>query len=95
MANAYLAPQVDWVPDGAWADQSNTTRVPGYTLQGVEAGFDLPHGLSLYVERRNLTDKAYVSDVGPVTNLTLPSVSKAIYYPGDRRSVFAGVRLSF
>ena len=93
--NAYLSPQVDWVPQGAWADQANTTRAPGYALFGMEAGVDLPGGVTLYVEGRNLTDEAYISDVGPVTNLALPTVSKAIYYPGDRRSIYAGARLAF
>lgn len=94
-ADAYLAPQVDWVPEGAWADQANTVRAPGYALFGVEAGLDLRPGLTAYVEGRNLTDEAYVSDVGPVTSLALASTSKTIFYPGDRRSVFLGVRLAF
>jgi iron complex outermembrane receptor protein len=92
---AYLAPQVDWVPQGAWADQANTVRAPGYTLLGVEAGVKLPRGVSLYVEGRNLTNEAYISDVGAVTNLALPSVSKSIYYPGERRAVYAGARMAF
>lgn len=91
-ANAYLAPQVDWVPQGAFADQRNTLRAPGYVLVGLEAGFDLPHGLSVYLEARNLTDKAYVSDIS--TSISA-SASSAIFYPGDRRSLFAGVRLAF
>ncbi len=95
LANAYLSPQVDWVPEGAWADQANTLRVPGYALFGIEAGVDLRPGLTAYVEGRNLTDESYVSDIGPVTNLALPATSKTIFYPGDRRSVFAGVRLAF
>lgn len=92
---AYLAPQVDWVPRGAWADQANTLRVPGYTLLGVEAGVELRRGPTLFLEARNLTDAAYVSDFGPVTNLALAATPRAIFQPGDRRSVFVGARLAF
>ncbi|MDR3508680.1 MAG: TonB-dependent receptor [Caulobacteraceae bacterium] len=90
--NAYLAPQVDWVPQGAYADQKNTLRAPGYTLLGLEAGFDLPKGVSVYVEARNLTDKTYISDISTVI---AASSGSAIFYPGEGRSVFGGVRLAF
>lgn len=93
--NAYLAPQLDWVPRGAWADQANTVRAPGYALAGVEAGFEPRRGLLLFLEGRNLSDAAYVSDIGPVTDLTRQGVPRTIFYPGDRRSVFAGARLAF
>lgn len=93
LADVYLAPQLDWVPTGAWADQANTLRAPGYVLLGVEAGCTLPGGLALFVEGRNLTDQAYVSDVSAITDAR--RVATSIFYPGDRRSVFAGVRHAF
>jgi iron complex outermembrane receptor protein len=89
---AYLEPQVDWVPQGAYADQMNTVRTPGYVLLGLEAGFELGERMLVYLEARNLTDEAYVSDISTVVSAAPAS---AIYYPGDRRSVFAGVRLAF
>lgn len=89
---AYLAPQIDWVPQGAYADQSNTLRAPGYALVGFEAGVELRNGVLLYLEGRNLTDKAYVSDVSTAIAAT---PSSAIFYPGDRRSLYGGVRVAF
>lgn len=93
LTDVYLAPQIDWVPVGAWADQANTLRAPGYALLGVEAGFALPNRLALFVEARNLTGEAYVSDVSVITDAR--RVATSIFYPGDRRSVFAGLRYAF
>lgn len=105
LRNAYLSPQLDWVPQGAWADQSNSLRVPGYAVWGVEAGFDLGRRASLYLEGRNLGNEAYVSDISTVICATPgagacpaaanPAATSAIFYPGDRRAVFGGLRLAF
>ena len=93
LSEVYVAPQVDWVLEGAFADQANTLQAPGYVVLGVEAGFALPHGLALFVEGRNLTDQAYVSDISVITDAR--RVAASIFYPGDRRSVYAGVRYAF
>jgi iron complex outermembrane recepter protein len=57
---------VDWVPAGAWADDANTLRAPGYALLGLQAGWDFRNGISVYVDARNLTNKRYVSDISTV-----------------------------
>ena len=89
----YLAPAVDWVPEGAFADHSNTLRVPGYVLFGIQTGFNLPGGATVFIDARNLTDKRYVSDLGAVSDAR--TVPTAIFYPGEGRSVFAGIRYVF
>lgn len=90
----HLAATVDWVPSGAWADDANTLRVPGYTLLGLQAGMDFRNGLSLFVDARNLANKRYVSDISTVANARTAS-NTAIFYPGEGRSVFAGMRYAF
>ncbi|WP_179405529.1 TonB-dependent receptor family protein [Burkholderia guangdongensis] len=89
----HVAATVDWVPSGAWADDANTLRVPGYTLLGLQAGIDFRNGLSLFVDARNLTNKRYVADISTVANAR--TASPAIFYPGEGRSVFAGMRYAF
>jgi iron complex outermembrane recepter protein len=89
----YFSPSLDWVPNGAWADYANTLRVPGYALVGLETGINLASGWSIYLDVRNLTDKRYVSDIGPVTNAT--KVSTAVFYPGEGRSAYVGMRAAF
>jgi iron complex outermembrane receptor protein len=89
----YFAPSLDWVPRGAYADFANTLRTPGYALFGIQTGMKLPNGVTLFVDARNLTDKRYVSDLGAITDAR--TVSTAIFYPGEGRSVFAGLRYAF
>jgi iron complex outermembrane receptor protein len=89
----HVSASVDWVPVGAWADDANTLRVPGYALLGLQAGMEFRNGVSVFVDARNLTNKRYVSDVSTVANAA--TASGAIFYPGEGRSVFAGMKYAF
>ncbi|WP_315764128.1 TonB-dependent receptor [Sphingomonas sp. Y38-1Y] len=84
-----LAPNVEWVPEGAWADYANTVRVPGYALVGLGATAQLRSGVTLFVDARNLGGKRAIGDVSAVVRA---SDASAIYYPTERRAVFAGIR---
>lgn len=88
-----IAASLDWVPTGAWVDYANTMRVPSYTLIGLQASYLIQRGVTFYVDARNLTDKRYVSDFSTVTDAR--AANTAVFYPGDGRSVFAGVRFAF
>jgi iron complex outermembrane receptor protein len=89
----YIAPAIDWIPKGAFADFANTLQVPGYVLLSLQAGIDMPNNISLYVDARNLTDQHYVSDISTITNAT--RVSTTIFQPGNGRSVYGGLRWTF
>lgn len=89
----FFAPTVDWVPQGAFADHANTLRTPGYALFGIQTGMNFKTGLSIFVDARNLTNERYISDFGAITNAR--TVPTAIFYPGEGRSVFAGMRYAF
>lgn len=89
----YVTPNIDYVPDGAYADQANTLQVPGYTLYGLKTGVQLENGLHFYIDARNLSDEKYVSDIGAIRDARTTSTS--IFYPGAGRSVFAGVKYEF
>ncbi|CAO4184569.1 TonB-dependent receptor family protein [Methylorubrum aminovorans] len=91
----YLAPALDWVPEGAFADHANTQKVPGYALLGLQTGIDFTNGVSLFVDARNLTDERYVSDIAVVTNAATVAGGPVAFFPGNGRSVFGGVRASF
>lgn len=88
-----ISASLDWVSNGAWVDYANTMRVPGYTLLGVQASYLIQRGVTFYVDARNLTDKRYVTDFSTVTDAR--TANTAVFYPGDGRSVFAGVRFAF
>lgn len=91
----FVAPALDWVPQGAFADYANTLRAPGYALIGLQAGLDLRPGVTLSVDLRNLADKHYASDISTIANARAPGASTQIFYPGDGRSVFAGLHTTF
>lgn len=90
---AYISPAVDIVPAGAYADYANTLRVPAYAKFGFQAGYEIKPGILAFVNARNLANKRYISDVGPVTDAR--KVSTAVFYPGDGRSAYAGIRAAF
>lgn len=87
-----VAPNLEWVPDGAWADYSNTTRAGGYTLLGVTGSFKATDRVDVFVDARNLGDETAAGDVSAVITATSAS---AIYYPVERRAVFGGIRARF
>ena len=94
----YLAPSVDWVPRGAFADHANTLRVPGYALVNVQTGIDFKNGVSLFLDARNLADARTIADISVVTNATMGpggAAGLAAFHPGQGRSVFGGIRAAF
>ncbi|ODT90139.1 MAG: ligand-gated channel protein [Sphingobium sp. SCN 64-10] len=88
----HAAPNVEWVPQGAWADYANTVRAPGYALIGLTAGASLHRGIDVFLDVRNIGNKKAIGDVSAV--LTANAAS-AIYYPVERRAVYGGVRARF
>jgi iron complex outermembrane receptor protein len=88
----HIAPNVEWVPQGAWADYRNTTRTTGYTLFGLSAGARVMAGVDLFVDARNLTGEKAIGDVSAAI---VASAASAIYYPVERRAIYGGVRARF
>jgi len=88
----HVAPNLEWVPDGAWADYANTVRSGGYALLGLTAGAKLTDDLDLFLDARNLTYKVAVGDISAVIKATPDAI---IYYPVENRVFFAGLRARF
>lgn len=88
----FVSPSVEWTPQGAFVDFANTTRAPSYAVAHINAGWTFRPGVSVFVDLRNVTDEAYVSNVQPVITAT---AATGAYWPGDRRSLFAGLILDF
>ena len=65
------------------------------TIERWSGGWRGPDGVSVFVEARNLADERYVSNFSAVTDAQAPSVSKAVFFPGEGRSVFGGVTWAF
>jgi iron complex outermembrane receptor protein len=88
-----VTPSVDIVPQGAFVDYANTFRVPGYALFNVSASARLLNGGEAFVDVRNIADKRYIADFGPVVLYNAATTSS--FYPGTGRSIYGGVRVKF
>lgn len=88
----HIAPNVEWVPDGAWADYANTLETGGYALVGITAGATVADGIDLFLDARNLFDEKAVGDISAAITASPASV---IFYPVEGRALFFGVRARF
>lgn len=88
----HLAPNIEWVPQGAWADYNNTLKTGSYALVGLTAGATVADGIDLFLDARNLLDEEAVGDISAAITAT---PSSTIFYPVERRAVFGGVRARF
>ncbi|WP_404338902.1 TonB-dependent receptor family protein [Sphingomonas sp. MMS12-HWE2-04] len=87
-----VSPNLEWVPQGGWADYANSFRPDGYAILGVSARATIDERVSLFVDARNLAGKKAVGDISAAITY---SPATALFYPVERRSVFAGVRAAF
>jgi iron complex outermembrane receptor protein len=91
-AGWFVAPSVEWSASKIWVDYKNTTQAPSYAILNLNVGWKVREGLAVFLDARNLTDKAYVSNVQAQVQAAAAS---AAYWPGDGRSVFGGVTVAF
>jgi iron complex outermembrane recepter protein len=88
----FVAPSVEWSASDIWVDYRNTTRAPSYAIFNLNAGWALNKRLSIFLDARNLAAKAYVSNVQAAI---AAAPATAAYWPGDGRSVFGGITVTF
>ncbi|RAK57734.1 TonB-dependent receptor family protein [Phenylobacterium deserti] len=91
-AGWFVAPSVEWSASDIWVDFANTAKAPSYAVWNLNAGWQISEQLSLFVDARNLTDEAYVSNVQPVITL---APATAAFWPGDGRAIFGGLTWTF
>lgn len=89
----FLAPNIEWAPQGHYIDNANSQRTRAYALLGLRAGYDFGNGVSAFVDGRNLTDRKYVSSTGVVPVATAGNSN--VYNPGDRLTVYGGLQVRF
>lgn len=88
----HVAPNLEWVPDGPFADYRNLVRTPGYALLGVTGGARVADGIDAFVDVRNIMGKKAIGDISAAIAVTPAS---ALTYPVERRAVSAGLRARF
>jgi iron complex outermembrane receptor protein len=85
----FAGPNVEWVPQGYYADNANTVTVDPYALLNVRIGYDRGTGWSGYLEGRNLFDTRYISSVA-IAGIATPA--SEIFNPGTGRGIYGGLR---
>jgi iron complex outermembrane receptor protein len=88
----FVAPSVEWSASDIWVDFNNTTRAPSYAVWNLNVGWNVSERVSLFVDARNLANKAYVSNVQPAITA---AAGTGYYWPGDGRAVFGGLAVRF
>ena len=89
----HVSPSVEWMPQGAWVDYANSFRAGNYATLGLSGAATVMGDTELFVDLRNLANKKAVGDIGAVVNYQALSPSqRSIFYPIERRALYAGVR---
>ena len=82
----WIAPNVEWVPQGYFVDSENRHRTSPYELVNVRMGYDVkPWNLSIFFEGRNLADVTYAASV------QVDNAAGRFFEPGDGRAFYGGV----
>lgn len=79
----------EWSPHRYAIDMANTFFADSYALVGLKASRDADHGLSWFLEGRNLADRRFASTTGVIADAR--GLDVAQFLPGDGRSVYAGL----
>lgn len=88
----FVAPSVEWSASDITVDYRNTITAPSYAVLNLNAGWTVADDVQVFVDVRNLADEAYVSNIQAAI---LAAPATAAYWPGDGRSVFAGLTVAF
>ena len=86
----YAGPTLKWSPQRYPVDMANSFFAYSYVLLGVKVGQRIGKSWLWYVEGRNLTDRKYAATTGVAR--TLAGADGPQFYPGDGRSVYAGLQ---
>lgn len=86
----YAGPNIEWVPQGYYADSANTLSTDAYAIYGMKAGFDDGGRYSGYIEARNIGNKAYIASA---SILDRANANSPLFEPGFGRAVYAGFKV--
>jgi iron complex outermembrane receptor protein len=88
----YLGPNIR-VASTSHVDHANTLQAACYGVIGFKLGQRVSKNVSWFVDVRNLADKIYAA----TTNVTVDArgLDGRQFYPGDGRSLYAGIELKY
>ncbi len=79
----------EWSPDRYAVDMANSWFADAHALWGIKLARTTQHGISWFVEGRNLADRRYAAATGVVADAGGQDIAQ--FLPGDGRAVYAGV----
>jgi iron complex outermembrane receptor protein len=88
----YLGPNVH-IASSTYIDHANTLKAAGYGIFGFKLGQRVNKNVSWFVDARNLADKTYAATTGVIADAR--GADSRQFYPGDGRSLYAGVELKY
>ncbi len=88
-----LTPSIEWRISDPYVDYANTMKAPGFTVLGLNAAWEVADGLTVFADARNLTDERYVGEFSAVTDAG--AASTAVFFPGEGRALFLGLRMAY
>lgn len=88
----YIGPNVQ-IASSTWIDHANSLQAGGYSVYGLKFGQQVSPKFSWFVDARNLGDKTYAATTGVVADAK--GMDSRQFYPGDGRSIFAGIELKY
>lgn len=88
----YLGPNVH-LASVTYVDHANTLKAPGYGVFGFKLGQRMNKHVSWFVDARNLTDKIYAATTNVIADAK--GMDSRQFFPGDGRSLYAGVELTY
>ncbi|HZV23830.1 MAG TPA: TonB-dependent receptor, partial [Luteimonas sp.] len=89
----YVAPNLDWVPDGYHIDHANTFRASGYAVVGLRIGGDVGERWNWFVDARNLADRKWIASTNVIADAR--GHDGRNFLPGDGRGIYAGMEVGF
>lgn len=88
----YLGPNIR-AASSTYIDHANSLKAAGYGILGFKLGQRVNKKLSWFVDARNLTDKIYAATTGVLADAR--GTDSRQFYPGEGRSLYAGVELTY
>lgn len=86
----FAGPTLEWSPQRYPIDMANTLFADDYAVVGFKLGQRIGKNWLWFVDGRNLTDRKYAA----TTNVTRTQAGAdgPQFFPGDGRSIYAGVQ---
>lgn len=79
-----------------YADHANTQKMGSYAILGAHFSYDFAKDSNFYVQVDNITDRRYISwTLTPAMASAQNANNQAMYFPGNGRTVTAGLNFRF